>query len=257
MNHPASGLGAYQEPLGPASLRVRSRAAEHEGNLMSEQEIREAHPDWSDEQVAAEVARLAEAENPEPAKQESVEGEKDTVTLSKKEVDALRRQLAEAGKKQRKIEADAKKAEEERQRQDGNWQRLAEEKTRELESERAEKSRIEREQRVTRIATRMKFLDPADVLYRVPADDGADDALTEAALERIAKGSPHLISKESPKPEIGKVLEPTAAQVAADSGPKPPAGKAPLTSVEDVKKLTEQEINDRWDEVQAVMSQAA
>jgi hypothetical protein len=256
MHHPASGLDAYQEPLGPASLRVRSRAAEHEGNLMTEQEIRDAHPDWSDEQVAAEVARLAEATPVDPVKQEPTEGEKDTVTLSKKEVDALRRQLAEASKAQRKIEADAKKAEEERQRQDGNWQRLAEEKTRELEAERAEKSKIEREQRVTRIATRMKFLDPADVLYRVPADDGADDALTEAALERIAKGSPHLISKESPKPEIGKVLEP-AAQVAADSGPKPPAGKAPLTSVEDVKKLTEQEINDRWDEVQAVMARAA
>jgi len=89
-------------------------------------------------------------------------------------------------------------------------------------------------------------------LHRVSEDDGMDDALTEAALERIVKTSGHLISKETPKPEIGQVLEPSATQAAA-SGPKPPPGKAPLTSKADVEKLTTDEINERWDEVQAVL----
>ncbi|HEY7831788.1 MAG TPA: hypothetical protein VIC06_14595 [Solirubrobacteraceae bacterium] len=178
----------------------------------------------------------------------------ETVTMTKAEADALKRQVAEANKAQRKLEADQQKAEDERQRKQGEWQQLAEQKDQELAEERAQSARVKREERIGRIANRMKFLDPADVKGRITPEDGEDDSTVEAALARIAEQSPHLIAKEAPgAPEIGRVLDPTAVTPVADGTPKPPPGKAPLASLADVQKLTEHEINERWDEVAAVM----
>jgi hypothetical protein len=194
---------------------------------------------------------------PEPEPVPKVEPTKarkeEMVEVPKAEVDALRRQLAEANKAQRKIEADQKKAEEDRQRQQGHWKELAEEKDRELTQEREEKARSDRERRITRIASRMKFLDPADVIHRISAEDSQDDTLTEAALERVAKASKHLIAKEGPpKPEIGQVLEPAAT--VTGTGPQPPAGKAPLRTMADVDALSERELAERMSEVDVVLA---
>src|SRR5207237_5329625 len=132
------------------------------------------------------------------------------------------------------------------------FKELAEQRERELASERAERARAEREQRITRLASKAKFLDPTDVIGRVTAEDGQDDTLTEAALARIAEQSPHLIAKEQqPAPEIGQVLSP-AATVAADGAPKAPPGKAPLRTMADLDALEaegQEAVAARMDEV--------
>jgi hypothetical protein len=204
-----------------------------------------------EEQETAVPAELEPVTQVEPTKARNEE----MVEVPKSEVDALRRQLAEANKAQRRIEADQKKAEDERQRQQGHWKQLAEEKDKELTQEREEKARSERERRITKVATRMKFLDPADVIHRVSVEDGQDETLIEAALERIAKASSHLVAKEGPpKPEIGQVLEPAAPAAGPGTGPQPPAGKAPLRTMADVDALSERELAERMPEVDVVLA---
>lgn len=212
---------------------------------MNEQEIRAAHPDWTDEQVAAEVARTAEA--PAPTEQEMV-------SLPKAEADALRRRVAESERAARKLEADKKAAEEAQAAEQGKWEELAKQREAELAQTRDQAARDERDARVSRIAARMKFVDPSDVVGRVTADEGADDSSVEQALERIAKASPHLVAKEAPAvPEIGIVHQP--ANAPSPTGPKPPAGKEPLRTQADVEALSQKEFEARYDEVQAVLKQ--
>lgn len=213
---------------------------------MSEAEIRAAHPDWTDEQVAAEVARIAAEPTQEPVEE--------TVTMSKAEAEALRRRVAESEKAARKLEADRKAAEETQAAEQGKWEELARQREAELTQTRDQAARVERDARVSRIAARMKFVDPSDVVGRVTADEGADDSSVEQALERIAKASPHLVAKETPAvPAIGVVHQPANAPT---TGPKPPAGKEPLRTQADVEALSQKEFEARYDEVQAVLSQS-
>jgi hypothetical protein len=197
---------------------------------------------------------IALAAPAEPAAPETPEApaEPETVQMTKAEADALRRGQAEAEKRARKLEADAKKAEEKRLEEEGQHRELAEQRQRELEAERAERTKSEREARITRLATKLKFVDPADVIGRVSAEDGADDALAEAALARIAEQSQHLIAKEpAATPEIGVVHTPSAGPTAGDADrPKPPPGKAPLQSLDEANALPQAEVVARMDEVE-------
>lgn len=195
-----------------------------------------------DAPAAPEAHPAVPAAPPEPA----ASAEPETVTMTKAEADALRRQVAEASKAQRKFEADQRKAEEDRQAEQGQFKELAEQRERELAAERGERSRIEREARITRLASKSKFIDPSDAIGRVTADEGQDDAGVEAALERIAKASPHLIAKEAPiVPEIGVVHAPAAgaspSAAAGDGKPPPPAGKAPVQSLDEFEALPQSE----------------
>lgn len=185
----------------------------------------------------------AEAETPEPQEEQ--------VTMSKAEADALRRRVAESEKATRRLEDKQKKDDEARKAEEGQHRELAEQRAKELADERAERARVEGEARITRIAGRLKFLDPADVIGRVSAEDAADDTAAETALERIAEQSPHLIAKETTaKPEIGKVLDAEAEP----QTPKPPTGKQPLRTMADVEALTQAEYDAPRDEVQAFLS---
>jgi hypothetical protein len=200
--------------------------------------------------TAAVAEPTAPVEPAEPAVEAPAEPE--TITLPRAEADALRRRVAEAEKAQRKIEAERKKADEERQAEEGKWKELAEQRDRELAQERAERTRMTREQRITRLAAKAKFLDPADVVGRVSAEDGEDDALTENALAQIAERSPHLIAKEQPAPpQIGQVLEPGVTTPGTPGGkPAPPPGKAPLQSLDEANSLPQAEVVARMDEVE-------
>lgn len=197
----------------------------------------------------------ASADPVEPAAAEPEKAEPETITLPKAEADALRRRVAEGEKAQRKYEADRKKADEARQAEEGKWRELAEQRNQELAQAHERAGKLERDQRISRIAQRMKFLDPTDVIGRISAEDGQDDTLTEAALARISEVSPHLIAKEQAAvPEIGQVLTPSAT-TAADGAPKAPPGKAPLRSMADVDQLTQDEMVARMDEIDWVLAQ--
>lgn len=172
--------------------------------------------------------------------------------MPKAEADALRREKAEAERRAKKLEDDQKKAAEARKAEEGQHQELAEQRSRELEQERAERGRVEREARISRLASRLKFVDPSDVIGRVSAEDGVDDTAAEAALARIAEQSPHLVVKDPPAvPEIGQVLTPSATVTPgaqADGKPSPPAGKAPLRSLDEFDALPQAEQIARLDE---------
>lgn len=201
-----------------------------------------------------ETATVAETEDTGTAT-EAVQQQVEESTVPKAQADALRRELAEAQRAAKRLEDQQAKAEEKRKEEKGQHQELAEQRSRELETERGERARVEREARIARVAGRLKFLDPQDVIGRVSVEDGADDASTETALERIAEQSPHLIAKEAATaPEIGQVLTPSATTTA---GPQPPAGKAPLRTQADVEALSDREFEARYAEVQAVLRSPA
>jgi hypothetical protein len=195
-------------------------------------------------------ATVEEPEAPAAIETPETPVEPETVTMPRQEADALRRRLSEAEREKRKLADEQKKADEARKAEQGQFQEIAEKRERELTAERAERSRVEREQRITRLAAKAKFVDPADVIGRITADEGIDDSAVETALERIAKLSPHLVAKETPaRPEIGQVLEPSAtAAASADGKPAPPAGKAPLQSLNEWEGLPQIERSARMAE---------
>jgi hypothetical protein len=184
--------------------------------------------------VVATVAAATDA--PDIPVEPAASAEPETVTLPKAQADALRRELAEEQRARKRLEDAQKKAKDEQAAEQGKWQELAQQREGELEKERGERTRVEHEARVTRLASKAKFLDPADVIGRITTDDGADDASVEAALARIATASPHLIAKETAVPEIGKVhsaANTATPGAAADGKPAPPAGKQPLQSLDE------------------------
>ncbi len=88
----------------------------------------------------------------------------ETVSMPKAEADALRRRLAEAEKAQRRLEGERKKAEEKSAEEQGKWQEIAQQREKELAETQAQVAKAEREQRVTRLASKLKFIDPGDVV---------------------------------------------------------------------------------------------
>lgn len=171
-------------------------------------------------------------------------------TPSTAEADANRR-AAEAERKTKRLEDQAKKRDEDEAKKQGEWQKLAEQREQELAEARSTTERVAAEARITRLATKAKFIDPVDAIGKVKPDEATDDAAIETALEKIASQSPHLIAKEAPAvPEIGQVLTPSATP---DPGPTPPQGKLPLRTQADVEALSDKEFQDRYDEVQAVL----
>lgn len=191
----------------------------------------------------------------DPAADPDAPAVEETVTMPRAESDALRRSLAEAERKANKLEADRKKAAEEQAAEQGRWQELAQQREQELAEARSTTERVAAEARITRLATKAKFIDPADVIGKVKPDEATDDAAIEAALEKIATQSPHLVAKEAPAvPEIGQVLTPSAPGVPgapaaqADGKPNPPTGKQPLQSLDQWEALPQAERGERMAE---------
>jgi hypothetical protein len=176
----------------------------------------------------------------------------ETVTLPKAQADALRRELAEEQRARKRLEDAQKKAKEEQAAEQGKWQELAEQREKDLAAERSQREASERNSRITTLATRAKFIDPADVIGRVKPEDATDDAAITAALERIAEQSPHLVAKEAPAvPQIGEVLTPSAPGAPKGDGrPQPPPGKAPLTSLDEANALPVSEAVARMPEIE-------
>lgn len=127
-------------------------------------------------------------------------GGDENVTLSKADHDNLQRQLRESRERLDKIEKDRVDAERKRKEDEGKFQELAEtEKTR-ADAAEARATKLEQTQRVERIAGRLKFKDPADVLHHLSDDVLGDDAKVEKSLKDIAKSKPYLIEDgEKPK----------------------------------------------------------
>jgi hypothetical protein len=130
----------------------------------------------------------------------------------------------------------------------GKWEEIA--KTAEAARVKAEAdaARIREERMVERLASSLKFHNPADVMHRLTPEQRADEAQAKVALEQIAKTDKYLVRQDAaPTPELGQVLEPSATLKET--------AKTPLT-MESIKAMSQDEMNDRLDEVQAFLANA-
>jgi hypothetical protein len=199
---------------------------------MTEAEIRAAHPDWSEGQVAAEVARLAALPPNPPNPPEPRKPERDP------EVD---RAMAEMRRRTEAAEAEARRlkdAEAERERkaleEQGRWEERAKaEKDRAdaLEAtiaERDAKALVEKARsHAQQEAADLKFRDPGYALYKLDARgvDYSDAAGVKAALEALAQSQPDMLTVPPPPLPSGG---PTAP---APNGGGPALTKAQLDAM--------------------------
>lgn len=107
------------------------------------------------------------------------------------------RENAEAVKKLTDAEAERKrKADEDA----GNFKEIAEREKAEREKAQRELDEERTRARVERIAGRLKFRDPEDVLHRLSDEQRADDSNVEKALKALAKEKPYLVTDgETPR----------------------------------------------------------
>jgi hypothetical protein len=167
-----------------------------------------------------------------------------TVRVDKNEYNRLKREQAEAAKARRKAERDAKKARERERKEAGQYDEILAEKDEEVSAAaaRAEAAEYQLEQfqrrhRITAAATRLGFKDPEDAIRFLDEDDTDDDVMTERALKRLAREKRYLIDERR------------------SSGAPVNGERGVSLSHEDIKKMSQDEINNRWEEVQAALAQ--
>lgn len=165
----------------------------------------------------------------------------DHVKMPKGEAERLRRVAADAAKAQRKAEKEARDRTEKERREAGQYEDIITEKDEEVQAaqERAEAAQYEldefrRQSRIMSAATRQRFKDPDDAVKFLNEDDTADDVSTERALKRLAREKPYLVDRST-------------------STGAPITGGVGTLTMEDVKKMSSEQINARWDEVQKAM----
>lgn len=167
-----------------------------------------------------------------------------TVRVNRDEYNRLKREQSEAAKARRKAERDAKKAREREQREAGNYDELIAEKDEEVSAAgaRAEAAEYQLEQfqrriRISNAANRLGFKDAEDAIRFLDEDDTEDDVSTERALKRLSREKPYLVDTRRS----------TGAPVNGERG-------VTLTH-EDISKMSQDEINNRWEEVQQALAQ--
>lgn len=166
--------------------------------------------------------------------------------------------LGEAGKRaleaeraaRRKAEqqiAELRKAEQERQRrqaeEQGKWKELAEAEKQRADEVAQRLAEVETRQIVETAARRLRFRNTDEALALLPGTvDRSNSDAVSAALTELAADRPHLVAPQGPAPG------------AADQGPRDTG--TPKLTIEQVRAMSEREINDRWDEVQQVLAKS-
>lgn len=162
---------------------------------MTEAEIRAAHPDWTDEQVAAEVARLAAQPPTPPAPTPPTPPDDAAFARMRREKEAAEAEAQRA--KDALAERERKEAEEA-----GKYKDLYEaEKTKNETLTQAQQD-AENKRNAERTAQDLKFKDTGYALYLLAQDrvDLADAAAVKEALEQIAKNRADLVGTAAPPP---------------------------------------------------------
>lgn len=198
-----------------------------------EKVLREEHEDWSDEQVNAELDRQEKEEDP-PKEDPPDDGKDKAMARLRREKNAAEKAAKAA---QDKLdERDRKEAEEQ-----GKFKELAETARKEADQAAAKLAQLEQRQAIEKVARKLKFRHPDEAIAHpsLPDDlDRTDEAAVEAALKALAENRPHLVDDGAPGPSGG------------------PGGGPPPTTLTraDVEAMSEDEINERWDEVQKVLA---
>ena len=164
-----------------------------------EKKLREEHPDWTDAQVNAELARQREADPP-PApdpKPDPPAPDDSAFARIRREKEAAERRAKEA---EDKLAEQARKEAEEQ----GRWKELAEQAQADKAELEAKWAKAEQDRQLESIARTLKFRDPDLAGHLVPASvDRNDTAAVKAALEAVAKERPHLVDGAPPPPSGG------------------------------------------------------
>jgi hypothetical protein len=168
-----------------------------------EQRVRGEHPDWTDEQVAAEVTRLKVADPPRP------DPPRPDPTPAPDDRDAafarMRREKEDADRRAREAEdklaaAARKKAEEE-----GRWKELAEQERARADKLEADQHAAEARRNAERTAGDLRYRDTGYALYLLAQEkvDLADAVKVKETLDRIAKERTDLVEGTAPPPSGG------------------------------------------------------
>ena len=168
---------------------------------MTDAEIRAAHPDWTDEQVAAEVAKQSKPAGFPPASTPPAPSDAERDAAFARE----RRGREEAEKRakdatDRLADQERKKAEEE-----GRFKELAEQEKARADGLEAKQLETEQHRNAERSAGDLKFRDAGYALYLLQQDsvDLSDAAAVKAALTGLAESRNDLITGHVPPPSGG------------------------------------------------------
>lgn len=169
----------------------------------------------------------------------------DVMELKRSEYERLRRIAREQEVAEKKREKDEKKEQEKRRREQGQFDELLKEKDEQIVTIEAERDEakfqldsFKRQVRVTEAAKRLGFKDPEDAFRYLSDEDTEDDSTTERALKALSKRKAYLVNERKS----------TGAPVGGDGG-------VTLT-MDQIKNMSSDEVNARWDEVQKAMAAA-
>lgn len=173
---------------------------------------------------------------------DSSDNDDDSVNIPKSELQRLRRIAKESEENKKKAEKVKRDAELKKKQEEGRFDELLQEEkeaTKKAEKERDEARQelvsFKREVTVTRVASRLGFRDPSDAMHYIAGEDADDEKVAERSLLKLLRDKPYL---KSDKVATGAHLN----------------GSSPGTlTVADVKRMSQEEINARWDEVQQVL----
>lgn len=196
-----------------------------------EETVRAEHPEWTDEQVAAEVTRRTDVPPPKP--DPKPDEDRDRAFAEQ------RRKANEAEQRARAAEQQLADIERTKAEQAGEWEKLAKQYETERDQARQELADLRTEIKVEKTASRLKFKNTDEALALLPRElDRSDDQAVADALEALATNRPHLIDNGKPGP--------TGL----------PAGSSPTgLTLAEVQAMSPAEINSRWEEVQPVLAQ--
>lgn len=149
----------------------------------------------------------------EEAVEETVEAveepavEAETVTMSKAEADAMRRELAEQRKATKKLASAAEVAERKRLEEEGQYQTLASQAEDRAIVAEARAKELEQRQLISQVASRLKFRDSADAVAHLKdrGIEADDEASVENALAALATEKSYLIEQSVPQRTGGSV----------------------------------------------------
>lgn len=162
----------------------------------------------------------------------------DRLEMSRSEYERLKRIAREHDREKKKRERDERKRQEQRRKEQGEYDVLLKEKDEQIatvESERDEArfqlDSYKRRIRVQNVATRLGFKDADDAHRFLSDEDTEDDVSTERALKSLSKKKPYLVSERR-------------------STGAPVNGEGAILTKADMERMTPEEINTRWEEVQ-------
>jgi hypothetical protein len=152
------------------------------------------------------VVEEAVPETVEAVEEPAVEAP-ETVTMSKAEADAMRRELAEQRKATKKLASAAEVAERKRLEEEGQYQTLASQAEDRATVAEARAKELEQRQLISQVASRLKFRDSADAVAHLKdrGIEADDEASVENALAALATEKSYLIEQSIPTRTGGSV----------------------------------------------------